>query len=185
MKQKTLTTILLLMLTVTLFTGCNSEPPKPQAVVIDMRAISEAGGINEKIKEHMKTVNQQISEEMKALSAKLTKELDDEKSSLGESPSDENEKKIQTLQQQLQKQFSEARQAGNARRRKERSDMGQSFIDDVMPLAQKVALEHGASIILKTNAGVFWSDGSVDITDEVIGLMPSSNNPQSVDKEQN
>ena len=60
MKQKTLTTTLLLMLTVILFAGCDKEPQKPQAVVIDMRAMSEGVQIDAQIKEHMKTVNQQI-----------------------------------------------------------------------------------------------------------------------------
>ena len=184
MKQKTPTLTLLIMLTVVLLAGCNKEPQKPQAVVIDMRAISAVAGIDEQIKEHMKIVNQQIFEEMTVLSNKFKKELEDKRASFGDSPSEDDEEKIQTRRTQLKKEYGQAQSAANARRMKERSEIRQSFIDGIMPIAQKIALEYGASIILKADEGVFWSDGSVDITDEVIGLMPGSNDPQPAGKEQ-
>ena len=176
MQQKTRTIIFLLILTITLLSGCNNEPPKPQAVVINIVAIAEAMGFDEQLKEHTETMSQQISEEIKALSDKLSKEFEDEKAGLGDSPSEEDEKKIQTLREQLRKQITQASKEGNERRAKETSEVRQSYLDDIMSVAQKVALEHGASIILKA-MGVFWSDGAVDITDEVIGRMPGGKAP--------
>jgi len=176
MKQKTLTTLFLLMLTVTLLTGCNNEPLKPQFVVINIVEIAEAMGFSEQLKERTETMKQQISEEIKVLSAKLSKEFEDEKAGLGDSPSEEDEKRIRTLREQLRTQIAQARKEGNERRAKEISEVRQSYLDDIMSVAQKVALEHGASIILKA-MGIFWSDGAVDITDEVIGRMPGSNAP--------
>jgi Skp family chaperone for outer membrane proteins len=155
MKHKTLTAVFLLMLTVTLLAGCNNEPPKPQAVVINIRTISKAAGINERIKERTETMNQQISEESKALSAKLNKELEDEKARLGDNPPEKDVKKIQTLREQLRKQINQARFAGNTRLANERSEIWQSFRDGVMPVAQVVVFERGASIILNAQAGVF------------------------------
>ena len=46
-----------------------------------------------------------------------------------------------------------------------------------MSVAEMIANEHGASIILKAN-GVFWSDSSVDITDEVVERMSGGKDPQ-------
>ena len=184
MKQKRLTALLLLVITVALFSGCNNEPPKPQSVVINLAEIGEVTGINEQIKIRTETMNQQISEEMKVLSAKLRRELEDEKASLGDSPSEEDEKKIQTLRRQQRQQIIQARNEGNARRMKEISEIRQSYLDDIMSIAQTVALRHGASIMLKA-MGVFWSEGSVDITDEVIGLMQGGTDTQPADKEQN
>ena len=182
MKQKTLNTIIFLMLTNTLLTGCDIEPPKPQAVVISLHTIAEEMGINEEIKIRTETMNQQFSEEMKALSIELRKEIEDEKASHGNSPSEEGVQKIQTLQRQLRKQLSETRKKGNARISKETREVRQSHHDDVMSVAQTIALERGASIILKT-IGVFWSDGSIDITDEVIGRMQGGKDTQPVDRE--
>jgi len=51
-----------------------------------------------------------------------------------------------------------------------------------MSVAQVVAHEHGASIILKAN-GVFWSFESVSITDEVIMRMSGGRETLPVDSE--
>jgi len=183
MKYNTLTAVFLLMITVTLLAGCNNGPPQPQAVVINVRTISEAAGLNERIKIRTEAINQQVSEERKELSTKLSKELEDEKARLGDNPSEEDDKKIQTLREQLQKQIMQTRIAGNTRLAKEKSEIWQSFLDDVVSVAKMVALEHGASIILKAQAGVFWSD-EVDITNEVIERMPGRKDEQAADIEQ-
>jgi Skp family chaperone for outer membrane proteins len=182
MKQQKLSTILLLVLTVTLFTGCSKEPPKPQAVVINILAISEATGINEQIKQQMETVNQQISEELKVLSDELSKKIEDEKTRLGDSPSEEEGKMLKALQQQLFKQMMQAKSEGNGKLSKARAEISQSFMDGIMLVAEQVAHEQGASIILKAN-GVFWSEESVDITDEVIARMPGNNDSEAADSE--
>jgi len=184
MKQKKLTAIVLLMATVTLLAGCNNEPPKPQAVLINVSTVATASGINEQITKRTETMKQQLSEEMKALSARLNKEFEDEKAGLGDSPSEEDEKKIQALRQQLNKQIIQARSERSEKFKKEASEIRQSYLDGITSVAQMVALEHGASIILKAR-GVFWSDGSLDITDEVLERMPGGEDTQPADSEQN
>jgi len=180
MKQKTLPVIILLMITVTLISGCNNEPPKPQAVLLNMGAVGDATGITEQMNELRVTIRQQNAEEVNALSAKLSKELEDEKASLGDKPSEEDENKIKALQKQQNNQILQARRAGNSKGAKEISDAKQSFVDDIMSVAQKVASEHGASIILKDTAA-FWFNGSVDITNEVIDRMSSDKAHQPED----
>ncbi|MEN8207116.1 MAG: OmpH family outer membrane protein [Pseudomonadota bacterium] len=174
MKQNTNTTIILFMLTVTLLVGCDKESPKPQAVVMNIGTISEATGIKEEIKIRTEAINQQFSENMKALSAEHRKEIEDEKANFSDSPSEEYEKKIQTLQEQLRERFIVARNEKKAKLAKEISEFRQSHFDEIMSVAQIIALEHGASIILKAG-GVFWSDGSADITDEVVERMSGEN----------
>lgn len=183
MKQKTLTAIVLLMATATLLAGCNNEPSKPQTVFMNLGTIATETGINEQITERTETLKQQLTEEMKTLSAKLNKEFEDEKAGFGDSPSEEDEKKIQALLEQLNKQIMQARYEGSEKYKKEASEIRQSYLDDIMSAAQVVAVEHGASIILKARE-VFWSDGSVDITDEVLGRMPGGKDTQPADSEQ-
>jgi Skp family chaperone for outer membrane proteins len=161
-----------LILVITILAGCNYQSSKPQAVVVDRRALLEAAGIDERIKRRLEQVNQEISAEIKALSDKLSKELADRKSMLGDNPSQEDMKKIQNLRQQLREQIAQARFQGNARRAKERAQIRQSLIGEIVPIAEAVAREHGASIILTSQSGVFWFDESIDITDEVIAQLP-------------
>jgi Skp family chaperone for outer membrane proteins len=182
MKQQKLSALLLLVLAAALFTGCGKEPPKPQAVVINILAISEATGINEQIKQQMEAVNQQISEELKVLSDELSKEIEDEKTRIGDNPSAEDGEKLKTLQQQLFRQMMQAKSEGNGKLAEARAEIAQSFMDGIMLVAEKIALEHGASIILKAN-GVFWSEESVDITDEVIARMPGNSDSEAADNE--
>jgi len=184
MKQKIHTIIILLMLTAALLTGCNNEPPKPQAVVINIGMIAETTGFTEELRIRTEAMNQQISDEIKALSAELRKEIEDEKSSFGDSPSDEDKQRIQTLRGQIRKKMIEARKEKNARLTKEMTEVRQSYLDDIMSIAQVIAIEHGASIILKV-MGVFWSDGSVDITHEVVERMPTDKGSPHTDREQN
>ena len=183
MKPKIHTSIILLMLIVALFTGCDEEPPKPQSVIINIVAIAEETGINEQIKERTNTVNQQVTEEMKALSEKLRNEFESEKAGFGDNPSDEDAKKIKALREQLGKQIIEARNEANTRRTEEVSEVRKAYLDDIMSVAREVALAHGASIVLKA-VSVFWSEESVEITDEVIRRMPEESDLQPAGSEQ-
>ena len=183
MKPKIHTLIILLMLIVVLFTGCDKEPPKPQSVIINIVAIAEETGINEQIKERTNTVNQQVTEEMKALSEKLRNEFESEKAGFGDNPSDEDAKKIKALREQLGKQIIEARNEANTRRTEEASEIRQAYLDDIMSVARAVALAHGASIVLKA-VSVFWSEESVEITDEVIRRMSEESDLQPAGSEQ-
>jgi len=182
MKQKTSSKIILLIYIATLLTGCGNEPPKPQTVVINLGTVTEKTGIKEQMENHTESLNKRLSEEMEELSARLKKEIEDENSSLGDSPSEEDEKRMQVLRGQMFRNIMQAQAEGNERLTKETADIRQSYIDDIMTIAQAVAHEHGASIILKAY-GVFWSEGSVDITDEVIERMTGINDKEPADSE--
>jgi len=170
------------MLAVSLSIGCDKEPPKPQSVVINIHTIAETTGINEDIKMLTEIMSQQISEDMKALTAASREKIENEKAGFGDSPSEEDKKKLQTLQGQLRKQFMEARNEKNTRLKEVTSEVRQAYVDNIMSIAQIIALEHGASIILKANS-VFWSEGAVDITDEVIKQMPDGKDGQAIESD--
>jgi len=184
MKPETLTAKLLLVLIVAQFAGCNNKPPKPQAVVINIGAIAEVVGVEAQVKKRMQATDQQIAEEIKAVSDKLRKAVDGENESSGGSPFEEGEKRILALQSQLKEQVTRIRKEGNTRRMKEASEIRRSFLDGLLPIAQKIALERGASIILKGRV-VSWSDESVDITNAVIGRMTDGKDIQSAVRERN
>jgi len=57
MKQISQNMIIFFLLTMTLSTGCDTEPPKPQSVVINIRTIVDATGISEEIKNLTDAIN--------------------------------------------------------------------------------------------------------------------------------
>lgn len=180
MNQKSLTAITLLLLTAVLLAACEKEAPKPQAVTMNMGTIGEATGLIDEMKERTEKINQLFIEEIKALSVEQGKEIQVKRNSLGDNPSEEDVQEIQTLEGQLKKQLIEFRKEQQATKAKEINEIRQSYIDRIMSVAEMIANEHGASIILKAN-GVFWSHSSVDITDEVVKRMSGGNDPQPVD----
>jgi len=117
---------------------------------------------------------------MQELSTRLRKEFEDGQAGLGDNPSEEDKQRMQNLGEQLKQQLIQVRSEANERHAKETSAIRQSSIDEIMSVAQVVAVEHGASIILKT-MGVFWADGSVDITDEVVVRMADSMDARPAD----
>ena len=180
MKQKTLSVLIFLVLTVAFLIGCENEPPKPQAVTINMLTVAEVTGINEELKKHTEDINQQFSEEMKALSINHRNEIKAKRNSFGVNPSEEDEQEIKILEGRLNKQFIEFRKEGQAVNNEAITAIRQAYIDNINSVAQMIALEHGATIILKA-VGVIWSDSSVDITDEVIEQMSDGIDPQTTD----
>ena len=180
MKQKILPVLIFLMLTVGFLTGCENEPPNPQAVTMNFVTVAEATGINEEIKKHTEEINQVFSEEMKALSINYRNEIKAKRNSFGDNPSEEDEQDIKILEGRLNKQFIEFRKEGQAINTEAITAIRQAYRDDIMSAAQMIALEHGASIILKA-MGVIWSDSSVDITVEVIEKTSDGIDPQPAD----
>lgn len=152
---------------VLLLSACNEQSPNPQTVVIDLAKALEATGLSERITQQAEAIREKHKEEMKALSFELGKQLDAEKTRYGENPGDDELAKIQTLRGQLRRQVMQARLEGNARVMKARTDARKAFIEEIMPLAQAVARERGASIILRSTP-VLWSDAGIDITPLVV-----------------
>ena len=182
MKQKARPAFILLVLIAALSMGCNRQPPKPQAVVINVEAVVKATGIDEQLKARMEAMKQQLSQEMKELSEMLNKEIEDKNAALGDSPSQEDQKAMQTLRGQAFTKMRQVQTEGNKRIAKETSEVRQSYLDEIMSVAADVAREKGASVVLKA-AAVFWSEGTVDITDQVITRMSVGKDEEPVDIE--
>jgi Skp family chaperone for outer membrane proteins len=152
--------------------GCNQEPPKPQAVVINLSEISNAVYLVERMKTLSDTLSQEINSEMAELSTQYKQEIEDKKASFGDNPSKEQEDELQRMTKRLQQQFNRERITANTQLNEEKNALRQSIMDIITPVVQQVATEHGATIVLKKNP-VFWSEDVLDITSEVIARLPA------------
>ena len=165
-------TLSLLLISLIALSGCNQEPPKPQAVVINMLEVNQAVYMADRLKAFSGPESKRINTEMKELGAKYMQEIEDKKASFGDNPSKEQEDELQRMTKRLQQQFNRERITANTQLNEEKNALRQSIMDIITPVVQQVATEHGATIVLKKNP-VFWSEDVLDITSEVIARLPA------------
>ena len=165
-------TLSLLLISFIALSGCNQEPPKPQAVVINMLEVNQAVYMADRLKAFSGPESKRINTEMKELGAKYMQEIEDKKASFGDNPTKEQEDELQRMTKRLQQQFNRERITANTQLNEEKNALRQSIMDIITPVVQQVATEHGATIVLKKNP-VFWSEDVLDITSEVISRLPA------------
>ncbi len=172
MMTRKFATLSLLLISLIALSACNQQPPKPQAVVINMLEANQAVYMADRLKALSDAESKRINAEMKELGARYMQEIEDKKASFGDSPSKEQEDELQRMTKRLQQQFNRSRMAENTQLNKDKSALRQSIMDVITPVARQVATEHGATIVLKKNQ-VFWSEDALDITSEVIARLPA------------
>jgi len=172
MMTRKFATLSLLLISLIALSACNQQPPKPQAVVINMLEANQAVYMADRLKALSDAESKRINAEMKELGARYMQEIEDKKASFGDSPSKEQEDELQRMTKRLQQQFNRARMTENTQLRKDKSALRQSIVDVITPVARQVATEHGATIVLKGDS-VFWSEDTLDITREVIARLPA------------
>jgi Skp family chaperone for outer membrane proteins len=165
-------TLSLLLISFIALSGCNQEPPKPQAVVINMLEVNQAVYMADRLKAFSGPESKRINTEMKELGAKYMQEIEDKKASFGDNPTKEQEDELQRMTKRLQQQFNRERMTANTRLNEEKNALRQSIMDVITPIVQQVATEHGATIVVRNNS-VFWSEDVLDITSEVIARLPA------------
>ena len=166
------TALSLLLISLIALSACNQEPAKPQAVVLNMVEATEAVNMAERMKAFTTAENQRINSEMKELGAQYMKEIEDKETSFGDEPTQEQQDELKRMRTRLQKQFNRTRMTANSQMNKEKKALRQSILDEITPIAQQVATEHGATVIIKDDS-VFWSEDTLDITSEVIARLPA------------
>ena len=166
------TALSLLLISLIALSACNKEPAKPQAVVLNVVEATEAVNMAERMKAFTTAENQRINSEMKELGAQYMKEIEDKETSFGDEPTQEQQDELKRMRTRLQKQFNRTRMTANSQMNKEKKALRQSILDEITPIAQQVATEHGATVIIKDDS-VFWSEDTLDITSEVIARLPA------------
>ena len=152
--------------------GCNREPAKPQAVMINMPAVTEAVHMAARLKAFSDRETKSINAEMKELGENYMKMLEETEITFGEQPSQEQQDQLKRMRTRLQKQYNRARMTANGQMNREKNALRQSILDEITPTAQQVAAEYGATVIIRDDS-VFWAEASLDITSEVISRLPA------------
>lgn len=172
-----------ILLSLTLFTSaCDLGSSKhrfiPQdTVIVDLEAVARALGKDEVMKQQAEENNKKLAVQLKTYADNLKAQIEEEKSKINKKKITEEEKKrFQQLttqaSQELQKSQTKARQQAQTFQ----AQLIQAFRDEISVVAQKVAVQRGAKVVLSASHNVLWFNPESDITDEVIAAMRGAEN---------
>lgn len=136
--------------------------------VIDLAAIAKATNQDEAIRVQVEAARNELTAQLQQLAANLDSQLQAEREKLGEPLSDADAQRMQELSLQAQQQINNAQNQAQQQAGQFEQNVVAKFRDKIRPLAEKIANDNGASVVLAVDAYMFWFDSSVDITADVI-----------------
>lgn len=151
-----------------LLTGCGPQPQASQIAVIDLSAIARATGEDEVIRQRAEAGREELTAQLQQLATNLDAQLADEREKAGTEPSAEDAARLEQLGVQARQQLGQAQQEAQQQATQMESDLVYEFREAVMPVAEGIAKDKGAVVILSNDAYIFWADESINITAEVI-----------------
>jgi len=169
-------------------TGCNDlVGHSGNAVVLDLAVIAKATGQDEVIKKQLQQAGTNLTNQLTEVATNLEKQLENEKDKLGKTPDKKQQQQFQQLTLQANQKFRQTQSL--AQKKVQEYEMGllMEWRQKLQPIAQAIANDKGASIVLVSSPSLIWFDATVDITDEVIaklraqqGLEVSSSDKTSI-----
>jgi len=169
---KQLSSIILLFLAITL-SGCDNSQ---KTVILDLDAIANATGQAATIKQQIEMANQELNAQLKTISIQLNEQLESEKKKMGPQKSGKNISKndkqnMEQLTLQANKQMQQAKAIANQKSQQYRASLVQKLRQQVSPIAETIARDRGADIVVIATSTMMWFNPDIDITDEVIAEM--------------
>lgn len=177
--SKTLTSIIFAATLITL-SGCDKFQSS-NTVVLDLDAIANATGQAETIKQQLEQANQELNSQLSTISGKLNEQLVEEKKKMGKKPSKADKQNLQKLTLQANQKMQQAKTIATQKAQQYRSALILQLRKNVQPIAEKIASNRGADIVLSSNNSMIWFNPSVDITDEVIAEIRATPVTKPVD----
>lgn len=121
------------------------------------------------------TVVQRREESRKQLAAlliKLRDQYEAKKKSYGEQPDTAQAKELQSIYDLINRTYAEARTKADAALTAYQAKYIQDFRNRVAPIARRIALDRGLSIVITKNpTHILWFDPALDLTDQVVEAL--------------
>jgi Skp family chaperone for outer membrane proteins len=142
-----------------------------RTAVVDLNAVAKALGRDEAIQQQLQSATQQLNQQLVQAAQQMQEDLQKKQEELGEDASEEqlNELKQRFARAQRNVQVNKAK--AELVQRKAKAKLVQQFREEVKPIAQRIAKEQGADVVVVANNEVLWFDPGSDITGEVIAEM--------------
>ncbi|TDJ43871.1 MAG: OmpH family outer membrane protein [Gammaproteobacteria bacterium] len=155
-----------------LLAGCNQMPASgggsAGVAILDLAAVAKATGQDEIIRQEAEAARAELGAQLQTLAANLERQISAEREKIGITPSDADSQRLQEMTLQARQQINNAQMQAQNRASQIESELVADFRVEISPLAEKIALEMGASAVLASDSYLFWFDPAADITDEVI-----------------
>jgi Skp family chaperone for outer membrane proteins len=146
-----------------------SKVPRDTAV-IDLEAVAHALGRDVTLREELRAASETLSTRLSELAADLRDRLEEEKGKLGERPSEQAQEEFLRVANEARAELQRGQTLARQRAQQVQSDLANRFRAEVLPVAQRIAAERGARVILVTSS-VLWFDPSTDMTEAVVAAM--------------
>ncbi len=161
-----------IILALLILAGCNPfTDSTPAVLVVDLDAIAKASGRQELMQKELEFANVRLSEQLKLVASQLENAVTDEKEKIGDKPSEDERQQFDTLLLQAQQQLQNSKQLAVQQANVFRSELILEFRQEVADIAQQIASDRQAQIVMVTSFDALWFDPVADITDEVIAIM--------------
>jgi Skp family chaperone for outer membrane proteins len=147
----------------------------PTTAVIDLEAIAKATGQEAVLEQQMATAREELNNQLTVVIAELEKQLAEEQAKLGDSPDQAEQQRFQQITAQAQQQLAQQRTQAQQQIQRYQAGLIADFRDTVKPISAEIATSRGADVILIFDPMMLWFEPSIDITDEVIGVLRDRN----------
>lgn len=157
-------------------TGCGMQFGSPTAssargglAVVDLDKVAAETGKNIDMKDSFQLQENSVKQQLARAQMSANSQLDDKVKEFGETPSDEQQKKLQQFRLNAGNVLGKLQNEAGTKLGQYRQDQIAKFRTEIKPLAQEIAMKRGLSVVIPKNEGLLLSvDPGVDITDEVV-----------------
>tara|TARA_R110002096_G_scaffold4501_42_gene21344 strand:- start:9799 stop:10389 length:591 start_codon:yes stop_codon:yes gene_type:complete len=140
--------------------------------IIDLDQIASRLKKDVQLQNALKQRESQFNNELSQLRNRFRQQVELQQQQLGTEPTQEQQQQLAQLVNNLNVQLSRAQSTAQQQLNRDEITLVQNFRNEVRPVAVKIALERGFSIVLTKNEAVLFAyDDNYDITEEVIRRM--------------
>lgn len=151
--------------------GCGYLQPSADSVVLDLDAIANATGQAAIIKQQISNANEELNSQLNTIASSLNEQLANEKKKMESKPVKDSKVYLEQLVAQANQKMQESKVLASQKSQQYQAVLIQQLRQEVAPIAEKIARERGATIVVISNNATLWFDPTIDITDEIISEM--------------
>ena len=152
--------------------ACNDQTTAHNNVaVLDLEAIVKATKQDEVFQAQINQADADLSNQLKELAASMENKLAEIRSGFGDKPSDQQQAQYQQNLQQANVELRQKQALAKTKLQQYEINIITAWREKVKPVAQSVADDKGADIVMVSSPSLMWFRDSVDITDEVLAVL--------------
>ncbi len=163
--------VLSLLAPLSLLVGCGGSSSNSTVAIVNLDTVLKLTGADLEIATAIQEREKQIMAGLTKFQQDLESQYEAKQKEIGESPTDEQKRELQSLLNRLNAQNQQARQQASQNISTFQQDLYERFQEQAGPVSLEVAKEQGYSIVIGQNPSILAFDTSVDITDLVVERM--------------